>query len=105
MYAFSVFHLDLTVLNQSVADGVVRLYRNYDPVIDQGPVQMVSSFRALQDLLNLSQGSGIITEWRQSGAQLFVGGDSRTIRIWDAHTELIHSVPSIHSPSYISILI
>ncbi|KAJ8501646.1 hypothetical protein ONZ45_g12060 [Pleurotus djamor] len=97
----------LHIINQDVggliltgtSDGVVRLYRNYDPVIDQGPVQMVSSFRALQDLLNLSQGSGIITEWRQSGAQLFVGGDSRTIRIWDAHTELIHSDILTHAES------
>ncbi|KAL4070418.1 raptor N-terminal caspase like domain-containing protein [Scleroderma citrinum] len=86
----------LHIINQDVggiimtgsADGIVRLYRNYDPTLEQGPLQMVSSFRALNEMVNVRRGSGIIMDWKQSGGSLVVGGDSRIIRVWDAHTEL-----------------
>ncbi|KAH9948210.1 hypothetical protein B0H21DRAFT_890681 [Amylocystis lapponica] len=85
----------LHIINQEVggiiltgaADGVIRLYRNYDPNLSNGPVQMVSSFRGQTELLQLQRGSGVITDWKQSGGSLLVGGDSRIIRVWDAHTE------------------
>jgi WD40 repeat protein len=70
-----------------IADGVVRLYRNYDPHLEQGPVQMVSSYRVLNELIQVRQGSGVILDWKQSGGSLLAGGDSRIIRVWDAHTE------------------
>lgn len=69
------------------ADGIVRLYRNYDPALDQGPLQMVSSFRGLTEMIHVRRGSGLILDWKQSGGSLLVGGDSRIIRVWDAHTE------------------
>ncbi|KAG6849018.1 hypothetical protein H0H93_011963, partial [Arthromyces matolae] len=69
------------------AEGTIRLYRNYDPTVEQGPVQMVSAFRALDEMVHLRQGSGLITDWRQSSGQLLAGGDSRIIRCWDAQTE------------------
>ncbi|CCM02264.1 uncharacterized protein FIBRA_04347 [Fibroporia radiculosa] len=85
----------LHIINQDVggiiltaaSDGVIRLYRNYDPSSSNGPVQMVSSFRGANEVLQLSRGSGVVTDWRQSGGSLMVGGDSRIIRVWDAHTE------------------
>ncbi|KAG5654155.1 hypothetical protein H0H81_006867 [Sphagnurus paluster] len=69
------------------AEGIVRLYRNYDPTLDQGPVQMVSAFRGLNEVIQLRQGSGVITDWKQTSGTLLVGGDSRVIKIWDAQTE------------------
>ncbi|OBZ68569.1 WD repeat-containing protein mip1 [Grifola frondosa] len=69
----------LHIINQDVggiiltaaADGIVRLYRNYDPNLScNSPVQM-----------------RVVTDWKQSGGTLLVGGDSRIIRVWDAHTE------------------
>ncbi|KAF7347293.1 Target of rapamycin complex 1 subunit mip1 [Mycena venus] len=83
------------VINQDVggiiltgsSDGVVRLYRNYDPAVDQGPVQMVSAFRGLTELVNIHQGAGVVMDWKQSAGILLVGGDSRTIKVWDAQTE------------------
>lgn len=48
---------------------------------------MVSSFRGLNDLIQMKKGSGLVTDWKQAGGSLLVGGDSRIIRIWDAHTE------------------
>ncbi|KZP15647.1 hypothetical protein FIBSPDRAFT_895647 [Athelia psychrophila] len=85
----------LHIINQDVggiimtgaADGVVRLYRNYDPLAGQGPVQMVSSFRGLNEVVQMKKGSGFIMDWKQTGGTLLVGGDSRIIRVWDAHTE------------------
>jgi regulatory associated protein of mTOR len=69
------------------ADAVVRLYRNYDPALDNGPVQMVSAFRSLNELVQVKQGNGLILDWKQSSGTLLVGGDSRIIRVWDAHAE------------------
>lgn len=73
--------------NLDVADGIVRLYRNYDPTLQQGPLQMVSAFRALNEMVQLRQGSGIVMDWKQPSGTLLVGGDSRVIKVWDAQTE------------------
>lgn len=83
----------------------MRLYRNYDPTLDQGPLQMVSSFRGLTEIINVRRGSGLIMDWKQSGGTLLVGGDSRIIRVWDAHTEsqvLVRSLRSIDHVLYSS---
>ncbi|KAJ7715065.1 hypothetical protein B0H16DRAFT_1806526 [Mycena metata] len=85
----------LQIINQDVggiiltgsSDGVVRLFRNYDPAIDRGPVQMVSSFRGLTELVSLKQGAGVVMDWKQTAGILVVGGDSRIIKVWDAQTE------------------
>ncbi|KAI0814821.1 hypothetical protein BC629DRAFT_1467282 [Irpex lacteus] len=70
------------------ADGIVRLYRNYDPDVSSSSVQMVSSFRGLNELQRMKRGTGLITDWKQGSGHLLVGGDSRIIRVWDAHTEI-----------------
>ncbi|KAF8641036.1 hypothetical protein AX17_000681 [Amanita inopinata Kibby_2008] len=83
------------IINQDVggivvtgsADGIVRLYRNYDPTMNQGPVQMVSAFRGLNELIQMRQGSGMVMDWKQAAGTLLVGGDSHVIRAWDAQTE------------------
>jgi regulator-associated protein of mTOR len=75
------FNLNLT------ADGIIRLYRNYDSSLDQGPVQMVSAFRGLNEVIQLRQGSGVVTDWKQSAGTLLVSGDSHVIKVWDAQTE------------------
>lgn len=94
-YNLFVHRLCLTRTRTHTAEGIVRLYRNYDTVMDQGPVQMVSAFRAQPELIPVKQGSGMVTDWRQAGGLLIVGGDSRTIRVWEAHTEEALSVRRI----------
>lgn len=74
-------------LQSNAADGIIRLYRNYDTDLDQGPVQMVSAFRGLNEVVQMRQGSGVVTDWKQSAGTLLVGGDSRVIKVWDAQTE------------------
>jgi regulatory associated protein of mTOR len=66
---------------------MVRLYRNYDPATSASSVQMVSAFRGLGEIVPMRRGSGVVTDWKQSGGTLLIGGDSRIIRVWDAHTE------------------
>jgi regulatory associated protein of mTOR len=95
----SLFSICLTLsCTLLVADAIVRLYRNYDPMSDHGPVQMVSAFRGLNELVQVKQGSGLILDWKQSGGSLLVGGDSRIIRVWDAHAEtqtLVVTIPDL----------
>jgi regulator-associated protein of mTOR len=85
----------LCIINQDVggiivtgsSEGIVRLYRNYDPSMSQGPIQMVSAFRGLNEMVQMRQGSGMVTDWKQAAGTLLVGGDSRVIKAWDAQTE------------------
>ncbi|KAF5352352.1 hypothetical protein D9756_006183 [Leucocoprinus leucothites] len=85
----------MVIINQEVggiivsgsSEGIVRLYRNFDPIMEQGPVQMVSAFRALNEVIQSRQGTGVILDWKQSEGTLLVGGDSRVIKVWDAQTE------------------
>ncbi|KAF7302526.1 WD-REPEATS-REGION domain-containing protein [Mycena chlorophos] len=87
----------LEVINQDLggivvtgsSDGVVRLYRNYDPAVDDGSVQMVSAFRGLTEIVNIAQGgAGMVMDWQQQTGIMLVGGDSRIIKTWDAQTEV-----------------
>jgi regulator-associated protein of mTOR len=55
--------------------------------MEQGPLQMVSSFRALHEMIQVHRGSDLVLDWKQSSGTLLIGGDSRIIRVWDAHTE------------------
>ncbi|KAG7100045.1 hypothetical protein E1B28_001830 [Marasmius oreades] len=109
----------LEIINQDVggiivtgsADGVVRLFRHYDPLLEPGPVQMVSAFRGLNEMVQVRQGAGLVMDWKQSTGILLVGGDSRVIKIWDAQTEIqgldvetnsdspVTSIVSDHGPS------
>ncbi|KAN0060287.1 Target of rapamycin complex 1 subunit kog1 [Thecaphora frezii] len=73
------------------AEGDVRIYRHYDsPAMTlgyRGP-ELASSFRALPDLVRSKRPSGLIVDWLQISGHLLAGGDSRVIRVWDAHREL-----------------
>ncbi|SPO41527.1 related to KOG1 - Subunit of TORC1, a rapamycin-sensitive complex involved in growth control [Pseudozyma flocculosa] len=73
------------------AEGDVRIYRHYDsPAFTpgyRGP-ELASSFRALPDLVRSKRPSGLIVDWLQVSGHLLAGGDSRVIRVWDAHREL-----------------
>lgn len=68
---------------------MVRLFRNYDPDLASEPLQMVSAFRGLSEMVQLRRGvgSGVVMDWKQPCGTLLVGGDSKVIRVWDAPTE------------------
>lgn len=58
---------------------------------------MVSAFRGLNEVIQTRQGSGVVTDWKQSLGTLLIGGDSRVIKTWDAGTETQGMVRFIHS--------
>lgn len=80
----ALFVISLTLCS---ADGMIRLYRNYDPATSNTDVQMVSAFRGLSEIISMRRGAGVVMDWKQAGGFLLVGGDSHIIRVWDAHTE------------------
>ncbi|EGF82048.1 hypothetical protein BATDEDRAFT_15995 [Batrachochytrium dendrobatidis JAM81] len=75
---------DVALLLAGSDDGLIRLYRKFD----QPEVELVSAWRGLSDILPGSRGSGLHCKWQQSNGYLFVGGDSRVIKVWDAEEEL-----------------
>lgn len=83
-YSLALFVISLT---SCPADGMIRLYRNYDPATCSTEVQMVSAFRGLSEIISMRRGTGVVVDWKQAGGFLLVGGDSHIIRVWDAHTE------------------
>lgn len=72
----------------------MRLYRNYDPDVDQNPIQLVSAFRGLTETVQVRHGAGtgMVMDWKQSAGVLLLGGDSRVIKVWDAQTETQNAV-------------
>ena len=69
----------------SYADGMVKLYRNYDPATSYTPVQMVSAYRGLNDIICLSRGSALSS----SGTRWEGSCTSRAIRascMYETHT-------------------
>ena len=74
----------------STGDGVVRIYRDY---AHPSRTQLVTSWRALTNLLDCSHGgSGMVAEWIQSRGILACSGDVRYIRVWDAAREMCMAV-------------
>ncbi|KAJ9476364.1 Target of rapamycin complex 1 subunit KOG1 [Pseudozyma hubeiensis] len=73
------------------AEGNVRIYRHYDSPAHtagfRGP-ELASSFQALPDLVRSKRPSGLVVDWLQGSGHMLAGGDSRVIRVWDAHREL-----------------
>lgn len=80
-----------SLLLTASTDGSIRVYRDY---ID-GP-QLASAFRGLTEKESVSRRAGVVTAWDQRAGHLFVGGDSRQIRIFDARLEALKAaVPTM----------
>lgn len=100
----SPFVLPLPPLLCSIGDGVVRIYRNYDQSPSSGsedPIELVTSWRVLNDRIKVKRGSGCVVHWQQDHATLLVGGDTRTVRIWDAQREMCVQVRVSSSFRYV----
>lgn len=95
---------DLPLALTGSSDGVIKIYRNFHSIEDDKKVELVSSWRALTDLLLTSKSSGLISEWQQSRGSLLVSGDVKIIRVWDAPRELcIVDIPARSSSSITSL--
>ncbi|KAF8983243.1 hypothetical protein BGZ46_010615 [Entomortierella lignicola] len=83
---------DVAMLMVASGEGVVRLYRKYE---EPNQTDIVTSWRALTDMLPSSRSTGTIADWQQGRGALLVGGDARIIRVWDAARELcISDIPT-----------
>jgi len=67
------------------SDGVIKVFRGYE---SKREVELVTSFRALTDLEQSTKSAGLVFEWQQSRGQVLVAGDVRSIRVWNAGTEI-----------------
>lgn len=86
---------DVALLMVGSGDGVVKIYRNYE---NNGGAELVSSWRALTDLLPSRRSSGLVAEWQQGRGTMLVGGDVKVIRVWDAPREMCLSVSILLAP-------
>jgi regulator-associated protein of mTOR len=76
---------DQALLMTGSSDGVVKIFKNYEVPRD---VEMVTSFRALTDLEPSTKNAGLVFDWQQSRGLILVAGDVRSIRVWNAGTEI-----------------
>ncbi|TGZ82850.1 hypothetical protein EX30DRAFT_354182 [Ascodesmis nigricans] len=76
---------DVALLMTGSGDGVIRIFRNPEST---SQVELVSSWRALTDLLPSRRSSGLVASWQQGRGTMLVGGDVKVIRVWDAPREL-----------------
>jgi regulator-associated protein of mTOR len=83
---------DQAMLMAGSSDGVVKLYRNYESPKN---VELVTSFRALTDLEPSNKSAGLVFDWQQGSGHIVVAGDVRSIRIWNAGTEICQAVSII----------
>jgi WD40 repeat protein len=81
-----------TIYLVPVAEGTIRIFRNYDVQRRHDPMEMVTSFRALNHTIPLQKGSGLVCDWQQESGLLVCGGDSRVVRVWDGFQELCLAV-------------
>jgi regulator-associated protein of mTOR len=76
---------DQALLMTGSSDGVIKLFRNYE---SQRDVELVTAFRALTDLEPSTKNAGLVFDWQQSRGLILVAGDVRSIRVWNAGTEI-----------------
>lgn len=65
-------------------DGVVKIYKNFHST---EKCQLLTSWRALTDIMLTPRSVGLVSEWQQSRGTLLVTGDVKVIKLWDAPRE------------------
>ncbi|XP_071509091.1 regulatory-associated protein of mTOR-like [Diadema antillarum] len=85
---------DLSLIMTGADDGSVRIWRNYWTP-EGKPVELVTAWQALSDMLVSNRGSGLVLDWEQGSGMLLASGDVRTIRVWDTQRELkLQDIPT-----------
>ena len=80
---------DQALLMTGSSDGVIKIFRDYD---SEKRVEVVSSFRGLNDLVPSNKNAGLVFDWQQGQGKLLVAGDVKVIRVWNAATEICTNV-------------
>ncbi|XP_071815163.1 regulatory-associated protein of mTOR-like isoform X2 [Apostichopus japonicus] len=85
---------DITLLYTGADSGSVRIWKHY-LCEDGNPVQIVSAWQGLTDMLQSTRGSGMVLDWEQESGFLLASGDVRVIRVWDTQKELcLQDIPT-----------
>ncbi|GMM28178.1 ubiquitin-binding TORC1 subunit [Martiniozyma asiatica (nom. inval.)] len=66
------------------SDGVVNIYKNFE---NEENAQLITSWRALTDIMLTPRSIGLVSEWQQGRGTLLVTGDVKVIKVWDAPRE------------------
>ncbi|KAI9778848.1 MAG: hypothetical protein M1816_003890 [Peltula sp. TS41687] len=92
---------DQAYLMTGSSDGAIRLYKNYE---SESRITMMSSWRALTDLVNSNFNAGLVFEWQQGQGRVLVAGDIKVIRVWNAATEICTTTIPARSGSCVTSL-
>ncbi|PWY91042.1 hypothetical protein BO70DRAFT_83463 [Aspergillus heteromorphus CBS 117.55] len=76
---------DQALLMTGSSDGVLKVFRNYESTKE---VEIVTSFRALPELIPSNRNAGLVLDWQQGQGKALVAGDVKVIRVWNAATEV-----------------
>lgn len=80
---------DQALLMTGSSDGMVKVLRNYE---SEKNIELVTSFRALADMVPSNKNAGLVFDWQQGQGKLIVAGDVKVIRVWNAATEICTNV-------------
>lgn len=75
-------HIPLLMTGSS--DGIVKIYKNFE---NSEESTLLTSWRALTDIILTPRSVGLVSEWQQSRGSLLVTGDVKVIKVWDAPRE------------------
>lgn len=75
---------NVPLLMTGSTDGVVRIYKSFHDIHES---QLLTSWRALTDIIPTPRSVGLLTEWQQSRGTMLVTGDVKVIKVWDAARE------------------
>lgn len=68
---------------------MIKIFRDYE---SEKKVELVTSFRALTDLIPSNKNAGLVLDWQQGQGKLLVAGDVKVIKVWNAATEICTNV-------------
>ena len=80
---------DQALLMVGSSDGVLKVFRNYE---DPEKVEIVTAFRALNELVPSNKTAGLVFDWQQGQGKALVAGDVKVIKVWNAATEVCTTV-------------
>ncbi|XP_023246408.1 regulatory-associated protein of mTOR isoform X2 [Copidosoma floridanum] len=89
---------DVALLMVGSDDGSIRVWKNYYNMLGREPT-LLTAWHGLTDLPPVVKGSigtaGLVTSWEQRSLTLAASGDVKSVRLWDAETELkLQDIPT-----------
>jgi regulator-associated protein of mTOR len=80
---------DQTLLMTGSSDGSVRIFKDYE---NRQQTKVMTSFSALPRPDLHATDYSLAMDWLQTRGEILTAGDSKSIRVWSASTELLSNV-------------